>query len=187
MCDVALGILAYEVEGFVFFLDELGVGAGVVSADKSFSDADVLVAPVEVSQVHRTIHSPGDGVVSHLPAFHRLAGAFRCYAQVEFSLRLFHFRDDASYYGGAVSTVYRDAAEFAENRPERPEEKLFLYHDMCDMSEALVIEVRHQKVRDACMGNSQYDAFLLRSRTAVRLPPECFHYACVEIVLFHYA
>lgn len=80
MCDIALGILAYEVEGFVFFLDELGVSAGVVSADKSFSDADMLVAPVEVSKVHRAIHRPGDGVVSHLPAFHRLASAFRCYA-----------------------------------------------------------------------------------------------------------
>ena len=182
MCDVVLGMLACKVQLFVLLLYEVGVRAGIVTQLEPLSYADVLCAPVEISQVHRTVHSLRYGVVAHLPFSDRLARAFGSDAQVELSFGLLHFADDAAHYRCSALAVHRNAAPLAEYGPERPEEELLFDHHVGYVSQTLVVEVGYQKVGYAGVRYAQNDALLLRSRSAVSYPAELAHYLGVDVI-----
>ena len=76
--DISLWVLADEVELLILLLDEFCVDTGIFAADESLSNADVLVAPVEISEIYRAIHGSGYGMVAHFPPFYWFAGTFRC-------------------------------------------------------------------------------------------------------------
>ncbi len=127
MSYVILRVLSDQVHFLIDSLDLFRIGFCVVGKIDLRSEANMLRAPVEITQVHRTVDCPGNEMVAGLPSFCRLAGAFRSYGEMELSF-LLHSRDYALDERSRVFPVGRYATHLTEYGTERPEEKLFLYH-----------------------------------------------------------
>ena len=123
MSDIALRVLALEVHCFVDRLDSVGVCARVIRQLNFLADADALGLPVKKSHIDRASDLSCDEVVAGLPFLHGFSGSLGGDGEVEL-IHFLHLLDEALYHRGGAAPVHRNAADLAEEHPDRPEEKL---------------------------------------------------------------
>ncbi len=146
----------------IHLLDTVGIGACIVGKrDRGFgAGADYAGLIVEVGQKDRDVAGGGDFVVAELPFMDGFAGSFRADDKKTFRVRTGHFVDDAHHHPLRVLAVHREGAEVSEDRAERPEEGLFLDHDLEAPAQRAVVEITDDEVVDAGVGRGENDGLV---------------------------
>ena len=108
-------------------------------------------------------------MVAGLPFLHGFSGSLGGDGEVEL-IHFLHLLDEALYHRGGAAPVHRNAADLAEEHPDRPEEKLLLDHNVRRPVELRVEEVGDHKVPHGSVWHTENDAFAFRRGATYRGP-----------------
>ena len=151
---------------FVHLLDTVGVGAGVVGEGDGIvgAGADYAGLVVEMGQVDAYAAGGGDCVITGFPFMDGFPGTLGADGEHAFGVRFLHFVDNAHHHGLRILAIHGEGPEMSQNRPQRPEERLFLDHDLQPSAHRTVVEESHHEIVDAGMRGGQDNGFIVRDK-----------------------
>lgn len=124
---ITLRMFSCKVHIFVNLLNAGHVSSCIVSELESLSSADMLGAPVKVSEIYRTSYLLCNGMETCLPSLHRLACSFGSDCKMN-DIARFHLPYYAENQCGSIFPVNRKSTELTEQPSERAPEELLFYH-----------------------------------------------------------